>query len=152
MARRPGPKLTPAQRTQLLTWLAAGYSGPIIAAFFAERTWPAITDAALTYYRNKYRPQIQALAAARHSAALNTGLALKEERIARLKEDAEWLESIKTEPGKSGKLYNEAAWRETLVQIAEELGQHVTKQDITSGGQAITTFLALVQAAQEPPT
>jgi hypothetical protein len=130
----PGPKLTNDQRVVLLTWLAADYDGRLILTWAKEQHWPPLSRAALTYYRHKWAAQIETARAARHSAALNTGLALKEERVARLKEHADELEAIKWVPDKNGRMWNEASWRETLDEIAQETGGRVRRQQTELNG------------------
>ena len=131
MANTPGPKLTTEQRLMLLTWLAADYDSALIAQWFAEREWPVLSRAALTYYRNKHRAAIEDLRVQRRTEALTTGLALKEERIARLKAHADALDAIKWVPDKNGRLWNEKAWRETLDDIAQETGGRVQKTELS---------------------
>lgn len=129
--RKPGPKLTPAQRSALLQWLAAEYSGPLIRKWFVERAWPDLSDASFTYYRTRYATEIAAARAERHASAINSGLALKEERVKRLVEHADELEAIKWKPDKkTGRLWNEKAWRETLDDIAKEMGHRRTGMDV----------------------
>lgn len=126
------PKLTDIQRLQVLEWLTADYDSTLILHWIKERRtrekdpepWPEDLDpSAIRYYRSKWKVQIEEARAARHSAALNAGLALKEERVARLKEHADKLEAIKwvADP-KTGRLWNEKAWREVLDDIAKEMG------------------------------
>ena len=117
------PKLTTEQRDALLKWLAAEYSAPLIRRWFADRGWPELSDPAFTYYRNRWASSISAARSKRRSAALSKGLALKEERIRRLAEHADELEAIKWRPDDKGRLWNEKAWRETLDDIAREMGQ-----------------------------
>lgn len=137
------PKLTKDQRVQLLTWLAADYDSSLINQWFAEREWPVLSRAALTYYRNKHRETIETLRTQRRTEALTTGLALKEERIARLKAHADALEAIKWVPDKNGRLWNEKAWRETLDDIAKETGGRVQKTELS--GEVITKSYAGVE-------
>lgn len=125
------PKLTKAQRLQLLEWVTADYSFDVIAQWFAERKWPELTPAALTYYRTRNRTKIEMLRVERHALALTTGLALKEERIARLKAHADALEKIKWTGDKNGRLWNEKAWREVLDDIAKEMGHRRQGIDLT---------------------
>lgn len=128
------PKLTTEQRDALRTWLAAEYSGPLINKWFKDRGWPELDDAMFTYYRRKWSNEIAALTLARRASALNTGLALKEERVRRLVEHADELEAIKWTPDEHGRLWNEKAWRETLDDIAKEMGhrrQGIDVNDIT---------------------
>lgn len=116
------PKLQAHQRDQVIAWLVAGYTGPLIRHWCAERGWPELTDATLSHYRERYREQIEALRRERYATALAEGLALKEERVRRLVAHADELDRIKWQPDKRGRLWNERAWRETLEQIARETG------------------------------
>lgn len=116
------PKLTPDQRHVLLEWLAADYAWALIRQWFQEREWPILNRSTIHYYRTKYGASIDTLRAQRRFDALNTGLALKAERVKRLVEHADALEAIKWIPGDNGRLYNEKAWRETLDDIASEVG------------------------------
>ena len=115
-------KLSHEQQAALLEWLAADYDWRLIRDWFAEKKWPTITRATASYYRTTYAIDIERLRAERLDSALNRGLALKEERIARLAAHADELEKIKWVPDKNGRLWNEAAWRETLGEIAAEMG------------------------------
>lgn len=135
---KPGspPKLNAAQREQLLEWLAADYAWALIVQWFAERAWPDITRQTASYYRTRYCRDVEARAKARRESALATGLALKEERVARLKAHADKLEAIKWEPDERGRLWNEKAWRETLDDIAKETGGRVQKTELS--GEVIT--------------
>lgn len=116
------PKLTNEQRETLLTWLAADYDSGLIVKWFSEKEWPVIGRAALHYYREKYGILIDEIRKLRRDSAINTGLALKEERVARLAQHADMLEAIKWEPDERGRLWNEKAWRETLADLAAETG------------------------------
>lgn len=102
--------------------MAADYAAALIIEWFKEREWPEITRQDVYYYRSKYAPDVDAVRAARLNSALNSGLALKEERVSRLKAHADALESIKWDADKNGRLWNEKAWRETLADIAAEMG------------------------------
>jgi hypothetical protein len=125
------PKLTNEQRVTLLGWLAADYDWRLIVQWFEEREWPVVSKQTVYYYREQAREEITALRAARREGALTTGLALKEERVARLAQHADELDAIKWVPDpKTGKLHNEKAWRETLDDIASEVGGRVQKQDV----------------------
>ena len=125
------PKLTPQQRLQLVKWIAADYSFDTIAAWSKKREWPELTPAALTYYRKRNQDKIARLREERHATALTTGLALKVERIQRLKEHADALDAIKWDAGDNGRLWNEKAWRETLDDIAREMGHRRAGVDLT---------------------
>lgn len=133
MSEKRGPKLNDEQRGALRQWLAAEYSGPLIRKWFAEREWPSLTDGALTYYRIQWQDEIEAARSERRATAITAGLALKEERVKRLAEHADELEAIKWEPDeKTGRLWNEKAWRETLDDIAKEMGHRRTGVDIAT--------------------
>jgi hypothetical protein len=127
------PKLTNEQRETLLTWLAADYDSRLIALWFKEREYPEISRATLSYYREKYGVEIEKLRAERRTSALNTGLAIKEERVKRLSDHADALEAIKWIPDiKTGKLHNEKAWRETIDDIAKEVGGRKQNIDLSN--------------------
>jgi hypothetical protein len=116
------PKLTEEQRETLLAWLAAEYDTRLIRKWFTANGWPELTRAAFTYYRKRYGQRIEQVRVERRAKALNTGLALKEERVARLAAHADELDAIKWVGDEHGRLWNEKAWRETLDDIARELG------------------------------
>lgn len=125
------PKLNEEQRTQLLQWVAAEYSEGLIRKWFAEREWPELTAPGISHYRKRYKEQIETLRDDRRTAALSTGLALKAERVERLKEHADALDAIKWKTDDKGRLWNEKAWRETLDDIAKEMGHRRQGVDLT---------------------
>lgn len=88
-----------------------------------EKPFPLPTASALGYYRGKYAEDITRLRSERREQALVAGLALKAERVARLCEHADALELVKWVPSENGRLWNEKAWRETLDDIAREMGE-----------------------------
>ena len=133
------PKLTSEQKETLLTWLAADYDSRLITGWFKEREWPELSRATLSFYRKTYGIKIDEIRAKRLESALNKGLALKEERVKRLVEHADALEIIKWLPDERGRLWNEKSWRETLADIASEVGGRKQNVDITSGGKPIET-------------
>lgn len=143
------PKLTSEQRTQLLEWVAAEYSSDLIATWFAKREWPELTRPAVTYYRRRFKTQIATLRDERHTAALDSGLALKAERVQRLKEHADALEAIKWVPGENGRLFNEKAWREVLDDIAKEMGHRRTGVDV-SVERELGAFLDILESQLSP--
>lgn len=126
------PKLENEQQNVLLTYLTAEYSGGIIRKWFADREWPELSDATLSYYREKWATKIEAARAERRGGALTTGLALKEERVKRLVEHADELEAIKWLPDDKGRMWNEKSWRETLDDIAKEMGHRRTGVDVAT--------------------
>lgn len=115
-------RLTTEQRAALISWVAAEYSETLIRKWFEQREWEPISESTLAYYRTKLAPEIEAARKERRESALNRGLALKEERIRRLAEHADELEAIKWARDKSGRMPNEKAWRETLNDLAAEMG------------------------------
>lgn len=114
-------KLTKEQRLRVLTWIAADYDTALIRQWMEELEWPAIGRNTLYIYRRRYATKIDELRKQRLSLALTTGLALKEERVTRLKDHTDKLHKIMWLPGYHGRLYNEKAWRETIQQIADEM-------------------------------
>lgn len=142
------PKLTNEQRVALLTWLAADYDTRLIQQWFKEKEWPELSRQLLDYYRKRFVTEIEAHRTQRRESAISSGLALKEERIKRLAEHADELEAIKWLPDKNGRLWNEAAWRETLDEIAKEMGHR--KIPVEHGGQiAVVTADDLAKARAE---
>lgn len=121
--RQRKPKLSAEQQAALLTWLTAEYSEPLIRKWFEKRKWEPLAPATISYYREKFAGDIERARAERRGSALSQGLALKEERVRRLVEHADELEAIKWLPDEKGRLWNEKAWRETLDDIAREMGQ-----------------------------
>lgn len=93
---------------------------------------------------------ISKLRTERRETAAATGLALKEERIARLKEHADKLEAIKWQANrKTGRLHNEKAWRETLDEIAREMGDR--KTGIEHSGSISTPIQLMTLVPPAPP-
>lgn len=132
-------KLTKEQKQALLTWLAADYDTALIVKWFEERSWPQLSRAAFTFYRKHYDIDITTMRKARRDSALNEGLALREERVKRLTQHADALEDIKWVPDDHGKLNNEKAWRETLADIAAEMGAR--KQVIDIPGEVVLNVI-----------
>lgn len=79
----------------------------------------------------RYQIDIDRARAHRLANALSRGVALKEERIERLKQHADDLEERKWDPDDHGRLWNEKAWRETLKQIADETEDRRVGVDLT---------------------
>ena len=129
-------KLTSEQRATLLTWLAADYDSRLIRQWFKERKWPELSDRMITYYRHSRDGGIARLRQERRNNALTMGLALKEERIARLAAHADALDAIKWEPDDRGRLWNEKAWRECLADIASEMGHRTRTIEIRDWREA----------------
>jgi hypothetical protein len=129
-----------------LEWIAADYDWRVIRNWFEERGWPSITRALVTYYRTSRGESIQRIRTERYSKALDAGLAQRAERVERLKKHADELEALKWEPDKNGRLWNEKAWRETLRDIAEEIGERKQKHEI-SGPDGEALILKIVRAS-----
>jgi len=111
--------------------VAAEYTEGLIRQWFADRKWPDLTQQGISYYRKRYKIEIEAKRDERRNAALTTGLALKAERVERLKEHADALDAIKWKADDKGRLWNEKAWRETLDDIAKEMGHRRQGVDLT---------------------
>lgn len=138
--------LTEEQREALLTWLAADYDTALIVKWFEKNNWPKLTRQNISAYRKQYGLEVDKLRKERRDSALNTGLALKEERVKRLVEHADSLDAIKWQPGENGRLYNEKAWRETLDDIASETGGRSKSVALTGpDGGAATINVRLVK-------
>jgi hypothetical protein len=90
-------------------------------------------SSALAYYRERWRASIEQARASRTERALTEGLALRAERVAKLKEHAEVLDALRFVPDKNGRLWNEKAYRQTLADIAEEMGERRPKESEQSG-------------------
>jgi hypothetical protein len=128
------PKLNDEQREALLTWLAAEYDTRLIRSWFTANGWPELARSAFAYYRKTYGKAIADLRVERRLRALDSGLALREERVARLVRHADELDQIKWVPDDKGRLWNEKAWRETLDDIAKEMGHRKQGVELTGKG------------------
>lgn len=124
------PVLTPEQRDKLLTWVIAGFPAPLIHSLFRAHGWQEIEPGSIQHYRNKHRDQIEARFKERMDAAWDAGLAQREARVRALVDHAAKLEEIMWLPDDKGKLHNEKAWRETLDDIAKELGHRRAGVDV----------------------
>lgn len=132
------PRLTVEQRVKLLELLAAGYSEPAIAALFELYGWKPPTAPLLHYYRRRHRERIRRVADEREVRAITSGLALRAERVAKLCEHADELEAIMWVPDPlTGRYHNAQAWRETLRDIAHEMGDRARNLDYVA--ERVTT-------------
>lgn len=144
------PKLLNGHREALLTWLAADYDWALIRKWFADQKWPEISKQDVWYYRRHYEIDIERLRKERRESAINSGLALKEERIARLAVHADELEAIKWQPDDKGRLWNEKSWRETLADIAAEMGHRKqTVEHTGKDGETLAMELVIRQLEQQ---
>jgi hypothetical protein len=121
------PSLSDEQRDLLVSLLAAGERESAVQTLWRVCYGRRLASATLSYWRKKARPLIDARRKERIERALDTGLALKAERVAALKDHAEQLAALKFVAAKSGRLFNEKAWRETLADIAVEMGDRKPK-------------------------
>lgn len=132
-----------------MSWVAAEYSEGLIRKWFEQREWEPIASSTLEYYRKQLAPEIEAARKERRDTAMSRGLALKEERIRRLAEHADELELIKWVKDKNGRLHNEKAWRETLNDLAAEMGHRRPGVDDVAE-QATTVILERLRTKLEP--
>lgn len=114
--------LNEEQRLLLIEWLAAGYPEPLIQTFFRARGWKQISKQAIAWHREQHRETVAQRSREREQSAYDAGLAQRDERVRQLVRHAGALEQIKWVPDDKGKLHNEKAWRETLDDIAKEMG------------------------------
>lgn len=111
--------LTEGEREALLVMLADGEKQADIAERFR------VSDRNVAYYANKFRERIQEIAQERSNLALSTGLAMRGNRVERLRALAHSLErklggaAFDQAHGRSLPMVRE--WRETLKQIRDEL-------------------------------
>lgn len=144
MAMKKNERLTSGQRAQLLEWLAADYDVRMIRGWFASRGWPSLSDQVIAYYRKSRDVGIQTVRARRNSEALMSGLALKEERVIRLKKLADEIEMTMWYKDDDGKMQLSNSkvhlWRGVLSDIAAEMGdrkfpiEHSWREIATSAG------------------
>jgi hypothetical protein len=130
---KPGPRMSPAERDLLLKLLVAGEREGAINAVFRSLGYVPPASSALAYYRERWRDLIDEARASRTERALTEGLALRAERVAKLKEHAEVLDVLRFVPDKNGRLWNERAYRQTLADISEEMGERRPKESEQSG-------------------
>lgn len=135
-------RLDDEQRSTLLLLLVAGLRESAIANYFAASSWKPLSSSTVSYYRKLWAKKLAEAKASRLEAAMVSGLALKAERIAALKEHAELLGALRfVADKKSGRLWNERAWRQTLEDIAVEMGDRKPKD--TAAEQTIKVYVGL---------
>jgi len=123
MAKR---KLSKSQRVALLEWIAADYDTEVIRALARQFERPfEISARQFNYYRKRYGGEIQRAREQRRTEAISSGLAVKEERVARLQAVAQGYEQ-RMALGLMGVDIKDAVkltkeYRETLDQIAREM-------------------------------
>jgi len=151
VGRGNGKRLTTKQRLAVLKLVAAEYSSVAILARLDrlnssgerlreyDEPFPVLTESAVDYYRTRHKDELVRLKTERIEAAMIGGCASKAERIARLCAHADELESLKWDVSITGKLWNEKAWRETLADIALEMGERRPK-DVAPAEQIIKVY------------
>lgn len=135
------PSLTDEQREQLIMLLAASTRERTIQTFWKLAFGKTLASSTIAHWRKKAKPLIEERRKERIDKALDSGLALKSERIAALKEHAEQLAAIKFLAAKNGRLWNERAWRETLEDVAIEMGDRKPRD--APGEQTIKVYMGL---------
>ena len=145
-------RLKKAQKEAVIKWIAEGLKSDEINARAAEFIPPfAVSRPQVAYYRKTREVEIEALVRAGEQDALSEGLAVKAERIKKLKQLAAlmekdlfggflWLDQVKgVGSGDIATLvdyeeFNKAevdAYRGILEDIAKEMGHRVQKQEIS---------------------
>jgi hypothetical protein len=125
--------MSPSMRDLLLKLLVSGVREGAIKAVFRSLGYVPPASSALAYYRERWRAQIDEARARRTENALTEGLALRAERVAKLKEHAAILDELRFVPDRNGRLWNERAWRQALDDIAAEMGERRPKEQEESG-------------------
>jgi hypothetical protein len=143
-------RLQKKQREALISWIADGAQSDEIRTRAAAFEPPfSITRSLVEYYRTRDKVKVAEIIEADQKNALNTGLALKDERVKKLKELAEkmgaeilgdrlWVPDVKSiGSGPSSEkidfeYFNKAevdAYLKTLDDIAAEVGGRVNKNE-----------------------
>ncbi len=131
------PVLTPEQKEKLVAWVVAGFPAPLIHSLFRSHGWEEIGAPAIQHYRNKHRAEIDARFKERMEAAWDAGLAQREARVRALVDHAAKLQEVAWLPDDKGKLHNEKAWRETLDDIAAEMGDRQKNVNLSGSVEVI---------------
>jgi hypothetical protein len=151
-------RLRKAQKEATLAWIAEGLQTDEINARARDFSAPfSVSRQQVDYFRKTRRQDINAIKGVDELNALTTGLALRENRVAKLQQLAALMEKdlfggfLWTDEVKgvgSGniaeiidyELFNSGEviqYRGVLDDIAKEMGGRVQRQDITSDGKAI---------------
>jgi len=143
------PVLNDEQKAKLTEWLVAGFPEPLIRQLFEAHGWKPVTQQAVSYHREQHRAEIEARLNERMAAAYDAGLAQREARIRALVTHAGKLEALLWLPDDKGKLQNEKAWRETLDDIAREMGHRRQGIELTGAeGGPIKTYVSIDPEAE----
>jgi hypothetical protein len=148
------PKLCEEQRIHLLEWLAAGNPYVLIVQKFLARGWEPISIDGIKYHHQRHKEAIDRRRQEREEAAFDRGYAQWQTRVKALVYHAENLDDVKWLPDEKGKLHNEKAWRETLDDIAKEMGHRKGLPDAgtMTAQQLIEALTGKPLAAAEVPT
>ena len=163
-------RLLKIQRELLMQWIAEGLSSDEINKRAAQCTEPfKVTRQQVNYYKQQYAPDIKEIMQDAKFQALNTGLALRDVRVDKLRQLAAileadllngkvWLDQKKgVGSGPIAEIYKYRefnkgeveSYRGLLDDIAREIGDRSIKADITANqdGEFIIHFIS--EAAKE---
>lgn len=130
--------ITMEEKGFIVECLAAGYTFNAILSMAGSRGYNNISKTNIQTYSKNYRVQIKEKTERRFQEAIAAGLAKKEERVARLVRHAEKLEALNTDAqDEKGTLIISKEYRETLGDIASEVGDRQKNIDITTKGKPI---------------
>lgn len=151
-------RLKKSQKEAVIRWIAEGLQSDEVNERGAEFFPPfSVSRQQVDYYRKTREADIKAIVAAGELDALTEGLAVKAERVKKLKQLAAllerdlfggflWLDQVKgVGSGDIAKIvdYEEfnrgevEAYRGVLDDIAKELGHRVQRQDVTTKGESL---------------
>ena len=155
-------RLKTSQKQELMKYLAEGLTTPEINERAGQFNPPfSVSRQQLDYYRQSRKIKIKEIQQSGEFDALNTGLALKDERVRTLKrlvhtlideviresDNRRWLNNSKMLGSGEYQIrfdyeeFNKAEYdtiRELLDDIAQEVGDRIKGVDFTSGGKEIT--------------
>lgn len=159
------PKLSEAQKLQLIQWLGEGLTTEQINEQAATFDPPfRIIPSMNTYYRNAYRDEIKAIREEVTERVFGEGLALAKERVRRLYKLAEvleadlhdrykvWLKDVKGIG--SGEQFERVEFeqfnaaeikelRAIYDDIAKETGGRINRVDVTTKGKEVKTYVGV---------
>ncbi len=147
-------RLNEGQKAKVLEWVAEGCKTDEINRRAAEHTEPfKVSRDQVRFYRKTRKVDLQELSDTAELNALNTGLALKTERVKKLQQLADkleadlfgenlWVTDVKAVNNERVYIerFNSAEvseYRGVLDDIAKEVGGRVVKTDVTSNGKTI---------------
>ena len=142
IAGKSGPRLAGEQKDLLLLLLTAGELESSINSFFAHLGWGKLSSSTISHYRKLWGKEIEAARIRRVDDALTTGLALQVERVIALKDHALQLWSLRWTADDNGRFWNERAWRQTLDDLAAEMGER-RPRDKNAGAETVKIYLGV---------